>query len=498
MVCVLSILYHRKLQKKRVVPHPEAHSPPSKLHHSSFPQQKDPISQAICSGKLSRGRAKSAGPVMCRSEVSKATTKTLPEDNGERECPEKDGSGDTPTRAGLVTGDGTGTECMEEHYSAFQHGGERNAESAEKAEEDMPYLTIGMNPPAEHCGDHDYGNAGQTPHPGGKPQTFVRVKTWPPTAILWARQQAKLEEVVDVSFFQELQAEFRLRRQKEIPDGTLRSDSPSNAPKSLLLDVPLHDTDKAGVIEENPGLGKEAGQSTFNDETQGSHSNLPDSDHQTNDIIDRGSNSKLPDSDHQTDYMIDGGSHSKLPDSDHQNDGMIDTGPGQSIVDMVRLESAEDLADGNSDERLEMDARTEATKDPDLSILNMLTLKSTNDLTDGNDDMPLGMGMATPKTEEALQEPSAAGKRSRTGTSQSKRRPREADSIKGQRSQADKSAVGASAPPDSRSPGDQSLLRDNEYIFIDLLHEVVENKGRWTRERWRQSHINRRKLQLKY
>lgn len=38
------------------------------------------------------------------------------------------------------------------------------------------------------------------------------------------------------------------------------------------------------------------------------------------------------------------------------------------------------------------------------------------------------------------------------------------------------------------TPNDETLLSGNEYVFVDLLHEVVQNKGRWTRERWRQTH----------
>lgn len=38
------------------------------------------------------------------------------------------------------------------------------------------------------------------------------------------------------------------------------------------------------------------------------------------------------------------------------------------------------------------------------------------------------------------------------------------------------------------TPNDETLLFGNEYVFVDLLHEVVQNKGRWTRERWRQTH----------
>uniref|UniRef100_A0A1B8XZ41 LRRCT domain-containing protein n=1 Tax=Xenopus tropicalis TaxID=8364 RepID=A0A1B8XZ41_XENTR len=41
------------------------------------------------------------------------------------------------------------------------------------------------------------------------------------------------------------------------------------------------------------------------------------------------------------------------------------------------------------------------------------------------------------------------------------------------------------------TPDDDTLLENNEYNFIDLLHEVVENHGRWTRDRWRQIHQQR-------
>ncbi|XP_063172233.1 uncharacterized protein LOC134506124 [Candoia aspera] len=35
---------------------------------------------------------------------------------------------------------------------------------------------------------------------------------------------------------------------------------------------------------------------------------------------------------------------------------------------------------------------------------------------------------------------------------------------------------------------DGVLLRNKESKYINLLHEVVENRGRWTRERWKQTH----------
>ncbi|MCI4392659.1 hypothetical protein PGIGA_G00148330 [Pangasianodon gigas] len=60
--------------------------------------------------------------------------------------------------------------------------------------------------------------------------------------------------------------------------------------------------------------------------------------------------------------------------------------------------------------------------------------------------------------------------------------------------QRDQSHSSSGAHPSGGSPSDDNLLVDNEYTFIDLLHEVVENHGRWTRDRWRQSHMNKQKM----
>lgn len=59
--------------------------------------------------------------------------------------------------------------------------------------------------------------------------------------------------------------------------------------------------------------------------------------------------------------------------------------------------------------------------------------------------------------------------------------------------QRDQSHSNSGAHPSGGSPSDDNLLVDNEYTFIDLLHEVAENHGRWTRDRWRQSHMNKQK-----
>ncbi|XP_060739854.1 uncharacterized protein LOC132855125 [Tachysurus vachellii] len=59
--------------------------------------------------------------------------------------------------------------------------------------------------------------------------------------------------------------------------------------------------------------------------------------------------------------------------------------------------------------------------------------------------------------------------------------------------QKDQSHSNSGAHRSGGSPSDDNLLVDNEYTFIDLLHEVVENHGRWTRDRWMQSHKSKQK-----
>ncbi|XP_015251042.1 PREDICTED: uncharacterized protein LOC107098095 [Cyprinodon variegatus] len=56
-----------------------------------------------------------------------------------------------------------------------------------------------------------------------------------------------------------------------------------------------------------------------------------------------------------------------------------------------------------------------------------------------------------------------------------------------------RAAAGSIAPSGGASPDDETLLSGNEYAFMDLLHEVVQNNGRWTRERWRHIHVNKQR-----
>lgn len=51
--------------------------------------------------------------------------------------------------------------------------------------------------------------------------------------------------------------------------------------------------------------------------------------------------------------------------------------------------------------------------------------------------------------------------------------------------------AGSKRPSGGVTPNDETLLSGNDYVFMDLLHEVTQNKGRWTRERWKQVHTNK-------
>ena len=471
------------------MPHATAQSVGSNLHQTGF-AQKEPMNSEAITRNLVTGRAKSAGPVMCRSEVLTKETTTLPK--GEREkglhlSSETNRSEDGGTHAAAVTGNGT--EHTEEHNPDLLYGAERHTDSVENTEEDFPYLTIGIKLPTECCEDHGYDNEGKTPLTEKIQRKFVRVKTWPPTAIQWARQQAKQDDtVIDVCFFQKLQAELRLGKQ-DIPNVNFQPVSPSggsptNDPESLSMDVPLSDTDKARVAEESPGLG-------LDDETWKGDGTLPDSDHLHYHVIDAEPDQSILNTlKLETAEVMADGSNERLEMGITTQ--KIEE-PDQYILNTPRLDTTEGMADG-SHERLEMGITTQKIEEPDQSILNMF--ETTQGMADSNIGMRLEMDITTQKTEE---ESSSEVKRekSRTGTSQSKRRPRESSRTKREGSQADKSTTGASVLPKPGSPGDESLLRDNEYVFIDLLHEVVENRGRWTRERWRQSHLNRKKFQLK-
>ncbi|XP_023199115.1 uncharacterized protein LOC111610284 isoform X1 [Xiphophorus maculatus] len=90
--------------------------------------------------------------------------------------------------------------------------------------------------------------------------------------------------------------------------------------------------------------------------------------------------------------------------------------------------------------------------------------------------------------EELKSEEHPAQKKREADVRQDQKRP----AIVKQRAE-NRAAAGAKAPSGGASPDDETLLSGNEYAFMDLLHEVVQNNGRWTRERWKQNNVNKQR-----
>ncbi|KAL2091850.1 hypothetical protein ACEWY4_011648 [Coilia grayii] len=506
VISVLSFLYHRKLKQKRVVPHAAATGTASDLPQTHFAQKKDLGSPetVTCIVRQHKGRAKSAGPVMCRSGVFTKARTTLPEDGGKQELHkalEGDGSEDGGPHATIVRVNET--VHTEEHDPGFSHGGERNGDLGNNTAEDLPYLTIGVQQSPDTCDDHGDDKTGKTPHSEKMQREFARVKTWPPTAFQWARQKAKQEDVVDVTFFQNLQAELRLGK-KAIPDVNFQPDfSPpggtqTHVHESHSVQMPPGDSDRAGLAEDSSGLGHdEAGPSSLDKGKLTCDPTLPDDDHHVIDVE--------PDVSLQSSLRFDthegSDSYERLA-TGLQSTLRFDTHEGSDSYERLAtgLQSTltfETHEGTDIDDRLEMGIRNQGTN-PDQSIRNTLSLETTEGVTDGmtegNDDTRLEMDTAK-KAEQEPSVSSAAAKKSKVEMNQFTQEPRESDTSRRERSRAAKSTAEVPpAPLKPRSPGDETLLQDNEYVFINLLHEVVENRGRWTRERWRQSHLNRRKF----
>ncbi|KAM7391216.1 hypothetical protein PAMP_021920 [Pampus punctatissimus] len=71
-------------------------------------------------------------------------------------------------------------------------------------------------------------------------------------------------------------------------------------------------------------------------------------------------------------------------------------------------------------------------------------------------------------------------------TQQQTNEPRKLNPAQKSRQKAGNRSTSSKAPSGGASPDDETLLYGNQYAFMDLLHEVVQNNGRWTRERWKQ------------
>ncbi|CAJ1069541.1 uncharacterized protein LOC122876886 isoform X2 [Xyrichtys novacula] len=95
-----------------------------------------------------------------------------------------------------------------------------------------------------------------------------------------------------------------------------------------------------------------------------------------------------------------------------------------------------------------------------------------------------------PGQKEDLKAADRGRKRSSRGNHRAEQRSESKRAGSGRQKMATRSSQ---APSSGASPDDETLLTGNEYAFMDLLHEVVQNNGRWTRERWRQKHANKQR-----
>ncbi|XP_040928103.1 SLIT and NTRK-like protein 5 isoform X2 [Betta splendens] len=99
--------------------------------------------------------------------------------------------------------------------------------------------------------------------------------------------------------------------------------------------------------------------------------------------------------------------------------------------------------------------------------------------------------------EERTDEDAAAGRR--TDGRRQRRVCRAADdppnepSVSSDEAERRRRAKGAAANPQRGGSTAPSAGATHQSAFMDLLHEVVQNNGRWTRERWRQIHVNRQR-----
>ncbi|KAG7221253.1 hypothetical protein INR49_017394, partial [Caranx melampygus] len=71
--------------------------------------------------------------------------------------------------------------------------------------------------------------------------------------------------------------------------------------------------------------------------------------------------------------------------------------------------------------------------------------------------------------------------------SRSTKRDEAPRAVTSRRRPPENTGTGSRVRSSGASPDDETLLRGNEYAFMDLLQEVSQNNGRWTRERWRQA-----------
>ncbi|XP_047447567.1 uncharacterized protein LOC125012018 [Mugil cephalus] len=135
------------------------------------------------------------------------------------------------------------------------------------------------------------------------------------------------------------------------------------------------------------------------------------------------------------------------------------------IVDKMENPSASDQSVGTSDQ-IEVDVLTESR----LKVEESATARKTTD-----DSKSVNQWKVRGNQDK---KPSSLG--------QSSTRRKEARPAETSRQRPENRSSGT-------SPDDETLLSGHQYAFMNLLQEVVQNNGRWTRDRWKQTQINKQR-----
>uniref|UniRef100_A0A8C1X843 LRRCT domain-containing protein n=1 Tax=Cyprinus carpio TaxID=7962 RepID=A0A8C1X843_CYPCA len=322
---------------------------------------------------------------------------------------------------------------------------------SEETAENLPYLSIGAEPENQTSGV-DQNTAKGT---SGPSRPIWRVLTWPPTAAQWKKQWAQNQQVLNV--FPQLIFVTGCRHDIRpfhpcISPAVLPTAPQFNARKFLpeitspIEDVRVtidEDTYRASLESSNHKVLHLSAQECFSD------SNISP-----------------------------------------REDGRINTNgeTWRSGLESTIFSDFRDLSSKNSQiDESEVCSQLFSICNP--SFGGSKSKPAAGEEINNKDDKKIqSMKRKTHRVHQSEQVASELQKQSRRAEKAARRPHR--DRREGQMCEGSDSRV----PPSGGSPKDDSLLLGNEYTFIDLLHEVVENHGRWTRERWRKTQKNKHKL----
>lgn len=507
--CFLAVLYRKKRERKLVKPRPlkeeeeddEEQEESSGAKHPKSPGEPEKRhldetihwdSEIAWRTPVTGVRAKSANAVLAMSPFCVAKTDQLIEQT-KTEGPSKDTAEEKnklemeadEDGGGQAENDNLTKEIIQKHGEGdtgteTQQSGDKMIPCVSVDTETIPYLSIGT----EASKPNRDPNKGQHPdgqgHRSQMGKVMGRVSTWPPTSVQWKARCCIQDQGEGVSIFTiqipnpltepEFKSETKeFKDEMETVSGnvSLEGDDPVSVLESLTTGVFQPEVD-TGVMAEDThipdllttspvppemnDLPIEYSQSwlaPFETSCRGNDTASEDLCSDPNDEI----------LDHQSNEVITSHSLSGEVQSQSQNQSQSDPAiMGLRTISEVQSELKNQIKDhSHRSQDEEPDHKPEENTVITEGSANQNTTKTNNG----------GVSMNKQKYVQTK------------GEGNSSRQSRE------------KEDVGSKAPPTGVSPGDENLLLHNEYAYINLLHEVVQNHGRWTRERWKQTNLNK-------